>query len=139
MISIDPKTQGIGGSTKLKKPSISKDRVKFTPNKKTQKTNSGEATSSVADISGLLFLQEIDQRSQDQQNLEEFGKKAFDTLKYLQMDLLQGNINERHIYKLKDTMQSSKFIIDTPHLTKLSEEIKLRLEVEIAKIEVCQK
>jgi hypothetical protein len=138
MISIDPKTQGITGATKFKKSSNRKDNIKFAPNQKTQESSSGEATASIADIGGLLFLQEVDQRSQDQQNLEEFSKKAFETLKYLQIDLLQGNIKANHLHNLKDTLQDSKFIIETPELANLSEEIQLRLEVEIAKIEANQ-
>ncbi len=138
MISIDPKTQGITGTTKLKKSSSKKGNVKFAPTNKTQESASGESASGVADIGGMLFLQEVDQRAEDQQNLEEFSKRAFDTLKHLQIDLLHGNIKSRHLHNLKDALQGSKFIIETPELAELSEEIQLRLEVEIAKIEVNQ-
>ena len=137
MISIDPKTQGIAGTTKIKKSS-SKKNVKFSASKKTQESSSGEATSNVADIGGMLFLQEVDQHAEDQQNLEEFSKKAFDTLKHLQMDLLHGNIKGRHLHNLKDALKGSKFIIETPELAELAEEIDLRLQVEIAKIEINQ-
>ena len=137
MISIDPKTQGIAGTTKLKK-STNKKNVKFSSSQKTQEGSSGEAANNVADIGGMLFLQEVDQRAEDQQNLEEFSKKAFDTLKHLQMDLLHGNIKGRHLHNLKDALKESKFIIETPELAELAEEIDLRLQVEIAKIEINQ-
>lgn len=138
MISIDPKTQGIAGTTKLKKSSNKKENVKFSASQKTGESNSSEVTNNVADIGGMLFLQEVDQRAEDQQNLEEFSKKAFDTLKHLQMDLLHGNIKGRHLHNLKDALKGSKFIIETPELAELAEEIDLRLQVEIAKIEVNQ-
>ena len=138
MISIDPKTQGIAGTTKPKKSSNKKENVKFSASQKTGESNSSEVTSNVADIGGMLFLQEVDQRAEDQQNLEEFSKKAFDTLKHLQMDLLHGNIKGRHLHNLKDALKGSKFIIETPELAELAEEIDLRLQVEIAKIEVNQ-
>lgn len=138
MISIDPKTQGIADTTKLKKSSNKKENIKFSASQKTQEGSSGEATSNVADIGGMLFLQEVDQRAEDQQNLEEFSKQAFDTLKHLQIDLLQGNIKGRHLHNLKDALKGSKFIIETPELAELAEEIDLRLQVEIAKIEVNQ-
>ncbi|MEM6338841.1 MAG: flagellar assembly protein FliX [Pseudomonadota bacterium] len=137
MISIDSKTQGIAGTTKIKKSS-SKKNVKFSASKKTQESSSGEAASNVADIGGMLFLQEVDQHAEDQQNLEEFSKKAFDTLKHLQMDLLHGNIKGRHLHNLKDALKGSKFIIETPELAELAQEIDLRLQVEIAKIEINQ-
>jgi len=136
MISIDPKTQALASTRKLKKSSDKKDNVKFTPSQKSQESGSSEASSNVADIGGMLFLQEVDQRSEDQQNLEEFSKQAFDALKHLQIDLLHGNIKSRHLHNLKDTLQGSQFIIETPELAELSDEIQLRLEVEIAKIEM---
>ena len=120
MISIDPKTQGITGASKLKK-SLRKDQdkdIKFTPGRKMQGASSGESSVGVADIGGMLFLQEIDQYAEDQQNLEEFSKKAFKTL--------------------KDALFSNQFVINTPELVAISEEIKLRVEVEIAKIETHQ-
>jgi len=138
MISIDPKIQGLAGASKLKKSSSKKDNVKFAPSQKSQESSSSEASSNVADIGGMLFLQEVDQRAEDQQNLEEFSKRAFDTLKHLQIDLLHGNIKGRHLHNLKDTLQGSQFIIETPELAELSDEIQLRLEVEIAKIEANQ-
>lgn len=140
MISIDPKAQGITGASKLKKSSRKNQdkNVKFTPGKKAQGAGSGESAAGVADIGGMLFLQEIDQYAEDQQNLEEFSKKAFKTLKDLQMDLLHGRIESRHLHNLKDALSSNQFVINTPELAAISEAIKLRVEVEIAKIETHQ-
>lgn len=139
MISIDSKTQGITGTAKLKKTSDKRTNAKFLSSQKAQEGGYGEAVGNIADIGGMLFLQEIDQRSEDQQNLEEFSKQAFDILKHLQMDLLCGNIKGRHLHNLKDALKGSKFIIQTPELAEIAEEIDLRLQVEIAKIEVNQR
>lgn len=137
MIGIDPKIQGVSSASKLKKLS-KKDQnktIKFSAEKKTQGTSSGETSAGVTDISGMLFLQEIDQYAEDQQNLEEFSKKAFNTLKSLQLDLLSGEIEDRHLHNLKDALASNRFVLNTPELATISEEIKLRIEVEVAKIE----
>ncbi len=139
MITIDSKTQGITGTTKLKKASNKKTNARFLSSQKAQEGSNGEAVNNIADIGGMLFLQEIDQRAEDQQNLEEFSKQAFDTLKHLQIDLLCGNIKGRHLHNLKDALKGSKFIIETLELAEIAEEIDLRLQVEIAKIEVNQK
>lgn len=139
MILIDSKTQGITGATKLKRTSNKKTNVKFLSSQKSQESSNGDAVNNLADIGGMLFLQEIDQRAKDQQSLEEFSKKAFDTLKHLQIDLLCGNIKGRHLHNLKDALKGSKFIIETPELAEIAEEIDLRLQVEIAKIEINQK
>tara|TARA_B110000503_G_scaffold60552_1_gene96151 strand:+ start:4534 stop:4959 length:426 start_codon:yes stop_codon:yes gene_type:complete len=137
MINIDPKIRGASSSSKLKKLS-KKDQdksIKFSTEKKTQGASSGEASANVTDITGMLFLQEIDQYAEDQKNLEEFSKKAFNNLKNLQMDLLEGKIESRHLHNLKDVLTSNKFVLNTPKLAAISDEIKLRIEVEVAKIQ----
>ena len=137
MINIDPKIRGASSSSKLKKLS-KKDQdksIKFSTEKKTQGASSGEASANVTDITGMLFLQEIDQYAEDQKNLEEFSKKAFNNLKNLQMDLLEGKIENRHLHNLKDVLTSNKFVLNTPKLAAISDEIKLRIEVEVAKIQ----
>jgi len=87
----------------------------------------------------MLFLQEVDQYAEDQQNLEEFSKKAFKILKNLQMDLLEGNISGRRLHNLQDAITSNKFIISNSEMANLAEDIKLRIEVEVAKLEMNQK
>lgn len=141
MISIDPKTLGLSNSSKIKKSS-KKDQnkgVKFLQNSKTKESSGSETSTGVADIGGMLFLQEFDQLSEDQQNLEEFSRKAFKILKNLQLDLLDGKIESRRLHNLQDALNSNKFDIHSEKLANLAEEIKLRIEVEIAKIEMNKK
>ena len=141
MITINPKAQSIANAAKLKKLSKKDNdkRAKFSSSKKTQENSSSEAASGVADIGGMLFLQEVDQYAEDQQNLEEFSKKAFKILKNLQMDLLEGNISGRRLHNLKDAITSNKFIISNPEMANVAEDIKLRIEVEVTKLEMNQK
>lgn len=136
MLSIDPKMQGVSSTNKLGRLSKKEKDIKFNTSKKTQESSHSETSSAVADIGGMIFLQEIDQFAQDKQNIEEFAKKAFKILKDLQLDLLEGKLSDRRLHNLKDTINNSKFIISSPALADLAKQIALRVEVEIAKIEV---
>ncbi|PCJ27153.1 MAG: hypothetical protein COA94_04355 [Rickettsiales bacterium] len=138
MITIDHKTQAMASASKLKKGAKSDKNRKtaFAPSKQTHEASSNESFAGVADVGGMLFLQEFDQYAQDKQNLEEFGNKALKTLKELQLEILSGRINGAQLHSLKKEMDSNKFIISTPELAILADEIKIRIEVEIAKIEV---
>jgi hypothetical protein len=139
MISIDPKMQAISSSTKLGRTSKKEKDIKFNTGKKTQGATHSEAASGVVDVGGILFLQEIDQFTEDRGNLEEFAKKAFKILRDLQLDLLEGKISGRRLHNLKDTINSSKLNIASPELSDFARQIALRIEVEIAKIEVNEK
>lgn len=139
MIYIDPKTQAIAGNTRLGKAKNKKRDVKFSKTSKNTEANSKDRTNNVADISGMLFLQEINQRAEDERNLEEFSKSAFKALKQLQLDLLAGKVEINHLHNLKTVVEKGNFALESPELKQIAEEIQLRLEVEIAKLEVGQK
>lgn len=135
MLQIDPKMQPISSSSRVGKQQ-NKEKAKFVTGKKTREISHNEGTSAVANISDMLFLQEIDQFEQDTKNLEEFAKKAFKVLNDLQLDLLQGQISADRIVKLREVLKNSQFIISTPQLAEIAKQINIRLEVEVAKIEV---
>ncbi|MFK7973474.1 MAG: flagellar assembly protein FliX [Rickettsiaceae bacterium] len=135
MIVIDPKTQSILPTNGTKNTSKNDKEVKFAPKKKLKGATKSENNATVSDVSGIIFLQEVDQYAEDQQNLEEFAQRAFKVLKELQLDLLQGRISHTRLHHLKDALNSSNFVINTPELANIVEQIQLRLDVEIAKIE----
>ncbi len=135
MLQIDPKMQPISSASRVGKQQ-NKEKTKFVTGKKTREISHNEGTSAVANISDMLFLQEIDQFEQDTKNLEEFAKKAFKVLNDLQLDLLQGRISADRIVKLREVLKNSQFIISTPQLAEIANQINIRLEVEVAKIEV---
>lgn len=135
MLQIDPKMQPISSASRVSKQQ-NKEKTKFVTGKKTREISHNEGTSAVANISDMLFLQEIDQLEQDTKNLEEYAKKAFKVLNDLQLDLLQGKISTDRIVKLREVLKNSQFIISTPQLAEIANQINIRLEVEVAKIEV---
>lgn len=135
MLQIDPKMQPISSASRVGKQQ-NKEKTKFVTGKKTREISHNEGTSAVANISDMLFLQEIDQFEQDTKNLEEFAKKAFKVLNDLQLDLLQGRISADRVVKLREVLKNSQFIISTPQLAEIANQINIRLEVEMAKIEV---
>lgn len=56
IITIDSKTQGIAGTTKLKKVSNQKTNSKSLSSQKAQEGSNGETVNNIADIGGMLFL-----------------------------------------------------------------------------------
>jgi hypothetical protein len=138
MMTIDHSTQNIKSTGKLKK------LVKKTANKKTNfshgltthRNYSNTPTEEVSGISPILFLQEIDQYANDLQNLDKFADQAFKCLKDLQLSLIQDTLSRRHLHNLQDSIRNAKNKFNTPELEQLAKEIKTRVEVEIAKMEV---
>ena len=138
MITIDPSNQAIISAGKLKK-NTKKDgskKANFANSVKTHKNHSSGTAEEVSSIAPMLFLQEIDQYSSDLQNLDNFADQAFACLKDLQLSLMQNTLSKRHLHNLKDSLNSAKAKFFTPELEQLANEIKTRIEVEIAKIEV---
>ena len=82
----------------------------------------------------MLFLQEVDEFQQEQQELEDFAEKAFKGLKELQMAVLSGKLSEQHLLNLQVSLQRN-YKFAEPELKALAEEIEIRIAVEIAKIE----
>lgn len=138
MITVDPKILNITEVGKVGKNFKNTKKIKFN-GKKTGEIHHGEVATNVADIGSMLFLQEIDETAQDRQNLEEFAEKAFKELRHLQLDLLQGKISERSLLNLQNVLSSKMHKIKSSELASLAEDIKLRIAVEIAKIEINKK
>lgn len=134
MINIDPNLGTTAAIDNIRRNN-KKDKEVTYRKKSTKDVAYSDTSTSIADIGNMLFLQEIDQHEEEKQNLEEFSKKAFKLLKKLQLELLTGSISKRNLHNMNDTLNSIKFSIKTPELAELTNQIKLRLEVEIAKIE----
>lgn len=141
MIVIDSPVKSPASKTNLKK-SKSKSTGKeggfvgnFEVNNATNIRPGGEITS----ISSMLFLQEIDTYSKDLKIIDEFAKQALKHLKNLQLSLISGDLSINHLYNLKEALNKAEAKLSTPELEQLSNDIKIRVEVEIAKIEKVMK
>lgn len=134
-MNIDPNLASTAAIDNIRRKIKKDSEVGF--RKKTIKgANYSETSINIADVGNMLFLQEIDQTQEEQQDLAEYAKKAFKLLKNLQLELLDGKISERNLHNLNDALNSASYSIKTPELVDLTNQIKLRLEIEIAKIEM---
>ena len=70
-----------------------------------------------------------------QKKSAQLAEKAFDCLKSAQLALLDGNVSYQELIKLKNTMENSHLPTSVKKLSEIRDEIKLRLEIEIAKRE----
>ncbi len=136
MINIDPNVASAAAIDNIRKNNNKKDKEISYRKKSTKDVAYSESSSNIANVGQMLFLQEIDQHQEEKQDLEDFSKKAFKLLKNLQLELLNGKISERNLHNLNDALNNVSFSIKTPEMIDLTNQIKLRLEVEIAKIEM---
>lgn len=141
MISLDAASKGISGTSRTSKSSTKEEtkKVRFLAGGKAKETSSGEESREIADIAPMLFLQEVNEYDTEREDLEEFGKKALSCLRDLQLALMRGELKERHLYNIKDTLKNNISKFNTPELADIAEEIAIRMEVEIAKIEMNKK
>lgn len=137
MLVFDPKSKGINPTGGIKKTSKKEkmEKTKFVTGKKTGKSSSGKEASEVADVGQMLFLQEVDEFQQDQESLEEFAKQAFKELKELQLSIMQGKVRKKNLYSLQHVLAGNDHKFITPEIKQLSDEIEIRVAVEIAKLE----
>jgi hypothetical protein len=138
MISLDTTAKGVSGASRASKSSKKEEskRIRFTASGKARETGAGEGSKEIADIAPMLFLQEVNEYDTEQGNLEEFGKKALSCLRDLQLALMRGELKERHLHNIKDALKNNTSKFNIPELASIAEELTLRMEVEIAKIEM---
>lgn len=98
--------------------------------------NDAKDTQVVNTVNSLLFLQEIDDYSKDKAKLVEYGDKIIESLNCLRFDLLSGRLSEESIRRLKALIDSKQPQFQFEDIQNVINEIRLRLEIELAKIEV---
>jgi hypothetical protein len=138
MISLDGAPKNIPRTSAASK-SFKKEGVKrktFLAGGRAKETANNESTREVGDVSPMLFLQEINDYDIEKRDLEEFGKQSIRNLRELQIAIIKGELTENHLHNIKNTIENSKSKFNTPNLAELAEDIILRMEVEIAKIEM---
>ena len=100
--------------------------------------SSQEISSSKVNISSLWTLQ-IDNYAQDVENLNQVGKALIDQLNNIRMGLISSQLSEEDMMSLSKTLDNAKFESQFPDLEELVNEIRLRAEVELAKLEYVTK
>ncbi len=134
MIKVD-NTKNISGT---KPKNLSKEETNRTKFKGIEKQESKKisSTSSSTSINPLLLLQEADNEYQkEQKKLKRQGNNILHYLNKMRLSLLTGSLSENQLLQLKEELSQGDYQFSTPVLQEVINDIVLRAEVEIAKIE----
>ena len=107
---------------------------------------SGEAASAapvaapqaLTGIDALLGLQEVDDVTERKARAKKRASGLLDQLDDIRNCLLMGEMPPHQLTALRDRIARDKVEVDDPKLTALMEEIELRAEVELAKLEAAR-
>jgi hypothetical protein len=95
-----------------------------------------ESSATISSINPFLFLQEIDEYKESQKALKEVGDKILQSLNELRLALMNCELKEEHIATLKNTLENNRKKFKFSELQTVIDDIILRSEVELAKIEM---
>ena len=94
-----------------------------------------ESATTISAINPFLFLQEIDEYKDNQKTLKEAGDKILKSLHEIRLDLINCELDEEHIVNLKNILENNKKKFKFSELQDVIDDIILRSEIELAKIE----
>ncbi len=141
MITIDSATiKNLQPSRKTEATSKKNSKkVSFSHLSHTSDSHELEAVNPLSLINPFLFLQEVDEYTEEQQKLKESGNKILSSLNDLRFGLIKGEIKEHQIHNLKSILEANRFKFKFTELQNVIDDIVLRCEVELAKIEASSK
>lgn len=87
-------------------------------------------------VSTAWILQEIDGYAQDQKKMKEVGGRLLEYLQDVRLGILVGEITSENMEHLKNALEESEIELQFPELQEVVDDIKLRAEVELAKLEM---
>ena len=93
-------------------------------------------TSPLSGIESLLSLQEVDEVTERRTRAKKRASNILDQLDDIRNCLLMGEMPPHQIVALQKRIAQEKVGVDDPRLTAVLEEIELRAEVELAKLEM---
>lgn len=98
------------------------------------------ASKGIASINNLLAVQEADDPSKRaaKQRMAKRGHDILDALEQIKMALINGNLRYSHLENINDMVARNRERIDDPEMAALLDEIDLRAQVEMAKLEVAK-
>tara|TARA_Y100001001_G_C7900763_1_gene271541 strand:- start:304 stop:765 length:462 start_codon:yes stop_codon:yes gene_type:complete len=98
------------------------------------------ASKSIASVNSLLSVQETDDPAKRaaKQRMAKRGHDILDALEQIKMALINGNLRYSHLENIGDMVARNRERIDDPEMAALLDEIDLRAQVEIAKLEVAK-
>lgn len=102
----------------------------------TSSTSGLSGLSPVASLAGLLAVQEASTELETIQQRIEQGHELLDSLDQLRHGLLEGRISATTTKRLADQLRQEKSIVSDPQLLEILEDIDIRAQVELAKLEM---
>ena len=133
-----------GTKSKNTKQSASKEKFSIPPlpsNANVASLDMAEEVSKIEDVNPLIVLQDI--ANMDYNTAYNKRKKQYkhansmlELLETVQLDYINNNHSQENIVKLKEMLQiTDSFVIDDSKLRGIIEEIKVRITVELTKME----
>ncbi|MFC6196792.1 flagellar assembly protein FliX [Ponticaulis profundi] len=91
--------------------------------------------SNVNSVAALMALQGAEDPTERKKRAERRGRQMLDGLDSLKLDLLEGRDPENTLQRLKSYIKSTREDSGAAELESLIDQIELRVEVELAKLE----
>lgn len=89
----------------------------------------------VSSVAALMALQGAEDPLEKRRRAERRGRQLLDGLDRLKVDLLEGGNAAETLSRLKASLESEREQTDDPQLESVIDQIELRVEVELAKLE----
>lgn len=98
------------------------------------------ASSSIASVDALLMAQATEDPAQKkaQKRMRERADSLLDKLNNLKMAMLTGQVNVGHMVSIADIAATHREKITDPELSALLDEVDLRAQIELAKLEIAR-
>lgn len=101
--------------------------------------STGSATVSpaapVSRLDSLLTLQEVEEPNDQEKRAVEWGNEVLDKLEEIRLGLLLGELSRENLMSLREKIKQSRDNMLDPGLSDILNDIELRAEVELAKLE----
>jgi len=132
------RVQGLTGSASKTAPSAARRAASGTFQVSDGETSQGPAQTaglrSVSSVDALIALQGIEDPTERRKRAVKNGRNALDVLDHLKVGLLEGNIDQATLGRLKSAAEGLKNGSGDSGLDAVLAEIELRVEVELAKV-----
>lgn len=92
-------------------------------------------TAPIANLDSLLALQVVDNEQEKKRRATNRAKGLLDQLDTLRIATLTGNVTKSQLVNLSNSLKEKLDEIDDENLKNILQEIELRAEVELAKLE----
>lgn len=139
MITIDKPIQAKNTNRVNLKSTVKKGADKTAFKDSISESSSNEYVNEIPEVNPFLFLHEIGEYKDDQEKLKEAGMKILECLNDIKLGLIEGAFLKEDIIKLKKVLQDNRSRFRFLELQYVIDDIVLRTEVELAKIEMMAK